>query len=129
MEHDKEKTSESGKELLNNLKIVDKHLEGKKFLVGDKITLADVVLCNKIRLLFMMCYPEGLRKNQLKNLNEYFVNVMETPEAKKVYGRTLLCKNPVKAYQKPKEEKKKKKRKKKKRKKKKRKKKKKKKKK
>ena len=107
MEHDKEKTSESGKELLNNLKIVDKHLEGKKFLVGDKITLADVVLCNKIRLLFMMCYPEGLRKNQLKNLNEYFVNVMETPEAKKVYGRTLLCKNPVKAYQKPKEEKKK----------------------
>ena len=107
MEHDKEKTSESGKELLNNLKIVDKHLEGKKFLVGDKITLADVVLCNKIRLLFMMCYPEGLRKNQLKNLNEYFVNMMETPEAKKVYGRTLLCKNPVKAYQKPKEEKKK----------------------
>ena len=107
MEHDKDLVNESGKELLNNLKIVDKHLEGKKFLVGDKMTLADVVLVNKIRLIFMMIYPDGLRTHQLKNLNDYFASIMETPEAKKAYGRTLLCKQPVRAYIKPKEEKKK----------------------
>jgi elongation factor 1-gamma len=107
MEHDKDLVNESGKELLNNLKIVDKHLEGKKYLVGDKMTLADVVLVNKIRLLFMMIYTDGLRTHQLKNLNDYFISIMETPEAKKAYGRTLLCKQPVRAYIKPKEDKKK----------------------
>ena len=107
MEHDKDLVNESGKELLNNLKIVDKHLEGKKYLVGDKMTLADVVLVNKIRLLFMMIYTDGLRTHQLKNLNDYFTSIMETPEAKKAYGRTLLCKQPVRAYVKPKEDKKK----------------------
>ena len=104
MEHDKDLVNESGKELLNNLKIVDKHLEGKKYLVGDKMTLADVVLVNKIRLLFMMIYTDGLRTHQLKNLNDYFISIMETPEAKKAYGRTLLCKQPVRAYIKPKED-------------------------
>ncbi len=107
MEHDKDLVNESGKELLNNLKLVNKHLEGKKYLVGDRMTLADVVLVNKIRLLFMMIYTDGLRTHQLKNLNDYFTSIMETPEAKKAYGRTLLCKQPVRAYVKPKEDKKK----------------------
>ena len=107
MEHDKDLVNESGKELLNNLKLVNKHLEGKKYLVGDRMTLADVVLVNKIRLLFMMIYTDGLRTHQLKNLNDYFISIMETPEAKKAYGRTLLCKQPVRAYIKPKEDKKK----------------------
>ena len=46
----------------------------------------------------MFHFPDGMRKNVLPNTSKWFENIMKTPEAVKAYGRTVLCKMPVKAY-------------------------------
>ena len=107
--HPKEVVNNSQKDLKKRLEVVEKHLEGKEYLVGNNMTLADIILFNKIRFVMQFLYPQQMRDNLFKNLTKWFTKIMETPEAKKAYGRIILCKQVVKAHipEKKKEEKKK----------------------
>jgi elongation factor 1-gamma len=44
----------------------------------------------------MLHFPDGMRKKVLPNTTKWFENIMNTPEAIKAYGKTVLCKVPVK---------------------------------
>ena len=107
--HSKEVVNNSQKDLKKRMDVLEKHLEGKEYLVGNNITLADIIMFNKIRFVMQFLYPQQMRDNIFKNVNKWFSKIMETPEAKKAYGRIILCKQPVKAHipEKKKEEKKK----------------------
>ena len=83
------------KELLN---IVEKALEKNEYIVGNKMTLADVKLFSSIRYLMMLHFPEPMRKKLFSNINKWFEKIMNTPEAIKAYGKTVLCKNIVKPF-------------------------------
>ena len=107
---DKESTDKSNKALKDYLKTVDNHLKGKKYFVGEKVTLADVVMFQVLRFYFQVHFVEGMRKNVIPNITAWFTALMATPEAVKVFGRTILCKvalKPFAAPEKKKEEKKK----------------------
>ena len=106
--HDKEAAAKSNKSLMEHMKVLDAHLNGKKYLVGATVTLADIVMFNTLRFYFQLVFVEGMRKNVLKNVTAWFSDLMATPEAVKVYGRTLLAKVALKPYVAPekKEEKK-----------------------
>ena len=106
--HDKEAAAKSNKSLMEHMKVLDAHLNGKKYLVGATATLADIVMFNTLRFYFQLVFVEGMRKNVLKNVTAWFSDLMATPEAVKVYGRTLLAKVALKPYVAPekKEEKK-----------------------
>ena len=46
----------------------------------------------------MFHFPEGMRKSLFPKVTSWFQEIMNSPEAIKSYGRTLLCKNPLKAF-------------------------------
>jgi elongation factor 1-gamma len=46
----------------------------------------------------MLHFPEGMRNKVFPLTTKWFEKVMNSPEAVKAYGRTVLCKNPVKAF-------------------------------
>ena len=92
----KETSDKANENLKNYLKILEKELEGKNYLVGNRLTLADIVLFRFIRFFMMLHFPDGMRKKVLPNTTKWFENIMNTPEAVKAYGKTVLCKVPVK---------------------------------
>lgn len=93
----KEAMDEANKRMMDYIKVLEGHLNGKKYFVGEKMTLADVVMFFHLRYYFQYLWVDGKRKSILKNTTAWFSGIMDTPEAKKAYGRTLLCKNPLKA--------------------------------
>jgi elongation factor 1-gamma len=94
--YDKEKEKSSLDRVKKLLGALNKQLEGKKFILGDNLTLADVVNFRFVRPYFQLVLPEGLRNSLLKNVVEWFKNIANSPEAIKAYGKTVMCKSPVK---------------------------------
>ena len=80
------------------LKCLEKELEKNEFIIGNKITLADISLFAKTRFLMMFHLPEQMRNKLFPKLNKWFENLMNTKEAMKAYGRTVLCKTPMKPF-------------------------------
>ena len=80
------------------LKILEKELDGKNYLVGNRMTLADIVLFRYLRFFMMLHFPDGMRKKLLPHTTKWFEGIMKTKEAIKAYGRTVLCKQPLKAF-------------------------------
>ncbi len=76
---------------------MDKHIEGKDYFVGNQATLADVYLFAGLRGFFQFVYVEDVRKNLFPNLTKWFVRQAGEAHALKAYGRTVLCKTPLKA--------------------------------
>ena len=107
--YNKEEADKSNKAIKDYIKVLEEHLKGKKYFVGNAVTLADIVMFNVLRFFFQLVWVEGMRKNLLPNVTAWFTEMMNTPEAVKVYGRTVLCKLTLKPYVAPekKEEKKK----------------------
>ncbi|KAI5925351.1 glutathione S-transferase [Camillea tinctor] len=73
------------------LKAVDTALAGgKKFLVGDKVTLADIMIAGSLYLPFKLFVDPEMRKG-LPNLVSYVQSFSEDVTTKKVYGDLVLC--------------------------------------
>ena len=95
-EFNKELADNANKKLKQYIIILEKELNhGKKYILGDRITLADIVLFRYLRFLMMLHFPENLRNSVFPKLTKWFENIMNTPEAIEAYGRTILCKKPL----------------------------------
>ena len=95
-EFNKELADNANKKLKQYIIILEKELNhGKKYILGDRITLADIVLFRYLRFLMMLHFPENLRNSLFPKLTKWFENIMNTPEAIEAYGRTILCKKPL----------------------------------
>lgn len=80
------------------LKILDKELSKNEYITGKNLTLADVILFGFLRPLMMLHLPDKMRKNLCPNTEKWFAKIMKTPEAIDSYGKTELCKTPMKAF-------------------------------
>ena len=96
--YEKEKADKENGNIKNYLKILNSLLEKNKYILGEKITLADIALFRHLRFFMMFHFPEGMRKSLFPKLTSWFQEIMNSPEAIKAYGRTILCKNPLKAF-------------------------------
>ena len=94
----KESCDKENAKIKDYLKILEKELEGKNYLVGNRLTLADIVLFRYLRLFMMLQFPDGMRKKLCPNTSKWFENIMKTKEAIKAYGKTTLCKQPLKPF-------------------------------
>ena len=56
--YSKEEGNNTSKELKKKIEVLEKHLNGKEFIVGSDLTLADIFLFNKIRFVMMFLYRE-----------------------------------------------------------------------
>ena len=94
----KENADKDNSILKDYLKIIENNLKKNSYIVGEKLTLADILLFRHLRLFMMFHFPEGLRKSLLPHITKWFEKIMKSNEAMRAYGRTLLCKIPLKPF-------------------------------
>ena len=93
----KEKSDKDNAKIKDHLKLIEKELSKNEYIVGSKLTLADITLFRYLRCLMMFHFPEKMRKNMLPKTEKWFAKIMNSPEAIEGYGNTVLCKTPMKA--------------------------------
>ena len=95
--NDNKDNDNSDKKLKKYLIILEKEFKkGNKYIMGNKLTLADIVLFRYLRFFFMFYLTEKIRNSLCPKLTSWFENIMNTSEAIEAYGRTLLCKKQLK---------------------------------
>ena len=94
----KESFYKDNAKLKDYIKLIEKQLSKNEFICGNKITLADALLFRYLRYLMMFTFPSQMRKSLFPNTEKWFEKLMNSPQAIKSYGRTVLCKNPMKPF-------------------------------
>ena len=94
----KESADEANIRLKEFMKALDQQVKGKKYVFGEQLTLADIALFRQLKFFFQLVFPKGFREKVFPNVNDWFLRVLNTPETDKVYGKILLCNQPVKPY-------------------------------
>ena len=95
--NDIKENENSDKKLKKNLILLEKEFKtGKKYIMGDNISLADIVLFRYLRFFMMFYLTEKIRNSLCPKLTTWFENIMTTQEAIDAYGRTILCKKQLK---------------------------------
>lgn len=85
------------------LKIMDDHLLHHTYFAGERITLADIVLCCTLVLSFKKLFDANYRKG-IPNVTRWFVTLINQQEFINVLGKVELC-SKMMTYEKPKKEK------------------------
>ena len=99
-------TSKAKGDIIRLLGILNVHLATRTFLVGERISLADIAVAGNLTFLYSMVLDAGLRK-KFTHTNRWFMTVLNQPEVKSVFGEVQLCvKTAVAKDPEPKEEKK-----------------------
>ena len=102
----KESADKANERLKGFMRTLDAQLKDKEYVMGAKLTLADVCLFRELKYFFQLVFPKGLRDKVFPNVTKWFQKMAETEEVKKVYGKILLCNQPLKPFiQEQKEEK------------------------
>jgi elongation factor 1-gamma len=96
-EYNKTEADNAMKDLKNQLAVLNRHLEGKTYLVGDHYTNADLVLFSHLKYYYTFVLVEDIRNKLFPNVTAWYTKFSENEHVVKVYGRSLLCKVPLKA--------------------------------
>jgi elongation factor 1-gamma len=96
-EFNKTDADNATKDLKEQLTVLNKYLEGKSFIVGSSMTLADVTMFFTLRSYFMLVFVEDQRKKLYPNVTAWFTSLAASEAAVSAFGRTVLCKVPAKA--------------------------------
>jgi len=94
---DMKKFNEGVKHAKEQAKVLDTYLKGKEFLVGSKITLADLYLANSMTLSFQTLFDAGFRK-AMPNLAKWFETISSTPAFVKRFGVIKSCAKALKPF-------------------------------
>merc|ERR1712168_1010611 len=90
MQFNKNATERAKEDIKGVLKALNDHLLAKTFLVGERISLADIaVACTLLSL-----YKQGMDpafRGAFGNVNRWFSTVVNQPNAKAVLGEVVLC--------------------------------------
>jgi elongation factor 1-gamma len=78
-------------DLAKALTTLNNHLEGKKYLVNDKVTLADITIASALVYPFKLVCDEEYRK-PFGNVLRWFNDCVSADEFKAVIGSVTLCK-------------------------------------
>jgi len=92
IEFDAEKNKMMSEMQKNHLKALNKHLEGKSYLVGEKATIADIELWANLLPLWQLVFPTELRNKLFPNVEKWFINFSKQEFILKTFGPTLTCK-------------------------------------
>ena len=96
-----ERARVSEEKVIEFMKALDAQVKGKRFVMGEKVTLADAALFRALKFYFQFVFPEGKRKAIFRNADDWFRRVYNTPEVDAVYGEFQFCKVPLKPVSQP----------------------------
>merc|ERR1712147_348810 len=72
------------------MKALNDHLLAKTFLVGERISLADIAVCCTLLSLYKQVMDPSFR-GAYQNVNRWLTTVVNQPNAKAVLGEVVLC--------------------------------------
>lgn len=98
--HDPQKEEAAIESLKKGLATLNSFLESRTYMVGDAVTLADIVLvCNEFHGMTKV-FDAGFRK-AFPHVERHFVTCVNHPVFKKVMGEVALCKEVMKGERLP----------------------------
>jgi hypothetical protein len=80
----------------NVLKALDKHLNGKHFLVGDKLSVADIEVWVALKHWWQFVYVEQVRTKMYAHIDAWFHKIANLAEIKNTFGLTHCAKSALK---------------------------------
>merc|ERR1719419_798623 len=90
MQYNKTATERAKEDIKAALKTLNDHLLTKTFLVGERLTLADIAVACTMLSLYKQVLDPAFRK-PFTNVNRWFTTVVNQPNAKAVLGQVDLC--------------------------------------
>ena len=82
--------NEAAKNVKAHVKTLNTHLEGKKWLVGNEMTLADLIVGLFLSYMFQTILDSGFRK-AMKNIGPWAESVYEHEAIVKILGKMKMC--------------------------------------
>jgi elongation factor 1-gamma len=90
MQFNKTATERAKEDVKKALEVLNNHLLHQTFLVGERITLADIVVACNLLSLYQHVLEPAFRQ-PYGNVNRWFTTVVNQPEVKAVVGAVTLC--------------------------------------
>merc|ERR1712055_996226 len=90
MQFNKTSTERAKEDIKAALNVLNTHLLTKTFLVGERISLADVSVCCTMLSLFKLVLDPAFRKSYV-NVTRWFTTVVNQPNVKAVVGSVAMC--------------------------------------
>ncbi|KAH9258326.1 hypothetical protein BASA81_003375 [Batrachochytrium salamandrivorans] len=95
MPEDSQVTKRAQEDLKKGLAVLDNHLKQETFVVGNKITIADVAIFSTLLLPFKLVIQEVGAKKQFPNVMRWFDLLAHQQAFIDVVGETKLCEVPL----------------------------------
>ncbi|XP_065562740.1 elongation factor 1-gamma [Artemia franciscana] len=90
MQFNKQATARAKEDIDKALQALDDHLLTRTYLVGERITLADIVVTCTLLHLYQHVLDEAFRKSYV-NTNRWFITLINQKQVKAVIGDFKLC--------------------------------------
>jgi len=90
IQFNKTETERAKEQIKKVMKLLDGHLLTKTFVVGERVTLADISLVCNLQSLYEQVLDPNFRK-EFQNVNRWFTTMINQPNVKKVLGAVKLC--------------------------------------
>jgi len=92
----KEATNKAKADIKKALTILNTHLTTRTFLVGERVSLADIVVSMALYRLYKMVFDPGFRK-AFPNVNRWYLTCVNQPHFKSVIGEVQLAEKMMEA--------------------------------
>jgi len=96
MQFDQEAYESAKADVQKSLNVLEKHLQTRTYLVGNKVTLADITLISALVDLYRLVFDPAFRKPYV-NVTRWFITCVNQPEFAKVIGEVKLTDKEQKA--------------------------------
>ncbi|XP_067011749.1 elongation factor 1-gamma [Anabrus simplex] len=90
MQYNKQSTERAKEDIKAALGVLDTHLLTRTFLVGERVSLADIGVACTLLHLYQYVLDVNFRK-PFQNVNRWFTTIINQPEVKAVIGDFKLC--------------------------------------
>jgi elongation factor 1-gamma len=90
LQYNKQNTEKAKEDIKTAIGVLNSHLLSRTYLVGERITLADITVACYLVGLYRMVLDSEFRKDY-PNTNRWFNTLVHQPEFSKVLGKVDLC--------------------------------------
>uniref|UniRef100_UPI00403863B6 elongation factor 1-gamma-like n=1 Tax=Callospermophilus lateralis TaxID=76772 RepID=UPI00403863B6 len=90
MHHNKQATENAKEEVRRILGLLDAHLKTRTFLVGERVTLADITVVCTLLWLYKQVLEPSFRQ-AFPNTNRWFLTCINQPQFQAILGEVKLC--------------------------------------
>merc|ERR1711973_322181 len=90
MQYNKQNTERAKEDVKSAMNALNSHLLTRTFLVGERVSLADISVCFTMLNLYKYVLDPSFRKSYV-NVNRWFTTVVNQPNVKAVVGDFVLC--------------------------------------